>query len=977
MSSDVVAGVSESRRGSTDTVSPEDPRKKDVRLTTGKGGQISTPVPWRLIVFQFGLSIPVLLTIPVVAAGLTTLLSGPVSRIAPASGLRLWVFWIATVPIAYAIWLILFLAICAVDVQTRCWYRGLKKVPRVSSAQGILKFYPVVSLYFRARFVYSLPMVQSYLAIPGLRWLVLWSYSNSAHLGTESYVLGMVFDPDLTDIGAGAIVGTGAKLVAHSMTTNPDGSKVLVTAPIIIGPRAVIGGEALIALGANIGADAIVEPMSHVAAFTLIGPGEVWGWTPAVFRRHRFEPCSASPTSASHRPEVVPKLSPGARSGLVQDVCCAVASALNLSVDDVSLTMSSQDCAAWDSLGQMAIASMLHSRIGARISTRDCFRLSSISEIVEYLNSCRPAEVVGTVERLPSNPELLPIFDHVAVTRLLAQENPSRLIHPNFAALRVIVAATFSAEPVVSTLKLWSHAFGVTVEFETAGFDQIPQALLSLTSSFRTNQGGLNVVLTRPEDLLSNGGDRSEELLDAIARFADDFPNMLVVSSLPPVVSRDSHHDRDRIARLRSHWLQAIGNIRGIQVLDFASIVEQIGTTVAANEDGDRLAGIPYSESVYAELGIAIARCVRCRRRGSAKVLALDADGVLWGNVLGEDGVDGIHLGSTASSRPFQQFQESVLHLKERGVLLAVVSRNQMSDVKQVFESHPGMILRSEDIAAWRVNWQPKSQNLKEIAEELNLGLDAIVFVDDDPANQLEVASHTPEVTVLPLPGAPAEFRPTLEKLWCFDAGETTHADTQRTRMILQEQDRKTLQQGSSDLESYLTSLQLRVVMRAATIADLPRVAQLTQKTHQFNLSLKRRVEAELQSLDLSHSMYVIEVADRFGDYGLVGVCVLQRPPDQTDVFEIESLLISCRALGRGVEDAVLHGMIAATRHSRGNILAAEMVLGPRNQPVADFLKRSGFLLVGLDRYSLSIENLCVLPKHIHWTGPLLPDATN
>lgn len=925
---------------------------------------VASPLPWPLIVFQFALSIPVLLTIPVVAAGITMMLVSPLANVAPGSTFWRYVIWVSASPLIYSVWLLLCLVICALDVQSRRWYRGLKKVPRVSSDQGITKFYPVISLYLRMRFLYSLPLTQSLLWLPGLRWLVLWSYSPSAHLGVESYILGYLFDPDLTDVGDGAIVGTGVSVVAHSLTTNPDGTKVLSTAPIVIGPRAVISGESLISMGVTIGADAIIEPLSYVPAFTQIPAGEVWGGNPAVFRRSRFE--SASPVSEPH----LRTTSTATRKVLERSVCSAVASALRLPVNEVSATFSCEDCREWDSLGQMAVASTLYSLTGTEIPMAQCFGLRSIPQIVEFLESKQVRPPSETREAIPANPELLPLLNHQHTTRLLAERKSTNSSLSRFPAIKVVVSATFSAEPLVSSLTLWGNAFGIPIALESAGFDQVPQALLSPESLFRSNAGGINIVLTRPEDLLDGDEDRSGQLLQAIEQFASEFPNLLVVANLPPAVSADFRPLREQVASLRSRWDHTLSEINGIQVLDLAGIVERIGTTGSANADGDRIARVPYSAEVYAELGIAVARHARYRRIPPTKVLALDADGVLWGNVLGEDGIDGISLGSDDAACPFQAFQQSVLKARNRGVLLVVVSRNELADVQQVFESHPGMILRSEDIAAWRVNWQPKSQNLKEIAAELNLGLNSFVFVDDDPANQLEVSSHAFEVTVLPLPKDPAEYGPMLDRLWCFDAAATTDADTQRTQMMHHEQARKKHQQESMNLDSYLESLELQVVMRLATAADMPRVAQLTQKTNQFNLSLKRRSEAEVCCLSLDHAIYVVEVTDRFGDYGLVGVCILTCPSDRAETVEIDTLLISCRALGRGVEEAVLFGILEHIRGCDCRHLEAEFISGPRNQPIVDFLKRSDFHQTRPDRFELSVESSCLLPNHISWIGP-------
>ena len=926
----------------------------------------SPPPPWRLRLIQFGLSIPILLTIPVLAAGITAMIVSPFRHLTHGGSLWHWLIWASTAPLVYTIWLLLFLALCAADVQSRRWYRGLKKVPRVTTADGFTKFFPIVTLYLRMRFVYSLPLVESFMLVPGLRWLVLWSCSTSAHLGPESCIAGRVVDPDLTDIGANAVIGDGAWIVAHSVTTQADGSLVLVTAPIVIGPRAVIGGSSLVALGSTIGADSFVEPLSSVAAHTQIPPGEVWGGNPAVFRRRRFDsdplPAAGKPGSSIHE-----------HQDLTQQVCRAVASALRLTPNEVVPTFSSDECPEWDSIGQMAVASTLYSLTGSAIPMEQVFRLRSVRQIVEYLASRtvpQSREPHEAREVLPADSELLPLMNHPHATRLLVVQDSAATQKYRHPPVKVIVAATFSAEPLMSSLILWSKAFGIPVEWESAGFDQVQQALLSPESPFRRNVSGINVVLTRPEDVLHEGHDRSEALLSVMAQFAREFPHLLVVANLPPVVSSGRDIDSEAVRRLRLTWERSLTGMDGIQILDFATIIERIGTLAASSPEGDRIAAAPYSAEVYAELGIAIARQVRCRRVAPKKVLALDADGVLWGNVLGEDGFDGIGLSSQGPQSQFQLFQKSVLRLKNQGVLLAVVSRNELADVQRVFESHPGMILRAEDIAAWRVNWQPKSQNLREIASELNLGLDSFVFVDDDPVNQMEVEASASEVTVLPLPPNPADYGSTLERLWCFDTLHATEADAQRTTMIRQEHDRKQLQQNSASLESYLSSLGLQVVMRLATADDMPRVAQLTQKTNQFNLSLKRRSEAELGHLLPSHSIYVIDVTDRFGHYGLVGVCILTRPANPSMTVEIDTLLISCRALGRGVEDALLYGMLDHARSHGCRTLEAELNSGPRNHPVAEFLQRSSFEQIHPNRFELSTERSVEIPSHIAWTGP-------
>ena len=285
----------------------------------------------------------------------------------------------------------------------------------------------------------------------------------------------------------------------------------------------------------------------------------------------------------------------------------------------------------------------------------------------------------------------------------------------------------------------------------------------------------------------------------------------------------------------------------------------------------------PYSLALYQELGRETARLIRRRYRPSAKVLALDADNTLWGGIVAEEGAEAVEVGPDGTGRAFQLFQEAALKLRERGVLLVLVSRNEPEDVWAVFDNHPGMRLKRSHITASRINWKSKSQNLKELAAELNLGLDSFVFVDDDPANRQEVAANAPEVTVVPLPADPVEYCQALTQLWVFDsATRLTAEDRERAGMMLQEQERQQVRQAHAHLNDYLHDLKLQVEMREARAFDLSRVAQLEQKTNQFNLTLARRTLDQLKALGRSHSIYVVHAADRFGDYGLIGACILR-----------------------------------------------------------------------------------------------------
>jgi FkbH-like protein len=244
----------------------------------------------------------------------------------------------------------------------------------------------------------------------------------------------------------------------------------------------------------------------------------------------------------------------------------------------------------------------------------------------------------------------------------------------------------------------------------------------------------------------------------------------------------------------------------------------------------------------------------------------------------------------------------------------------------------------------------------------LNLGLDSFVFVDDDAVNRVQVEMHLPQVHVLPLPTDPVLFADTLARLWLFDnPAEQTAEDAARTEMIQQEGDRRRFAESVS-MENYLAGLQLNVEMREAEPHDLARLAQLTQKTNQFNLSLRRRTVEAIKALDSSYRLFVLNARDRFGDYGQIGCCILHRD-ESPRLLVIDTFLSSCRALGRGVEDAFLFGVAEVARGAGASEIIAPLVEGPRNAPALAFFDRTSFVRKD-SRYVAAAMGLGALPAH-------------
>ena len=888
-----------------------------------------------------------------------------------------WHHWLFLSPVLYITWLILFLFLTARSTR-RIGTRHPK--PRHAAFQvggGGQPVDPgmgtVVLCRVRRILVSSLPLVSGLEQIGWMQQLIWRSHSPSVHIGDGAMVWGTVKDPDLTEIGERAVIGAAADVSAHVLTPLADGRFVYQSAPIKIGAGATIGGSVYVGLGSVIGEYAAVEPLSFVAPFTIIPPGEVWGGVPAVCLKRREETARSETVTPATQPA-------GATPAELETAGRLVAFALGIKVTELPQELSADTCSAWDSLGQIAIATALFDSYGVTVGN-DLYRLRTLNDVANAIAQRAARTVPAASKQTPASPpgtavvpddvEMLPLLGPAEATRALAARFPDP--PAGAAPLRVVVAASSTAQPIATTMKVWGRAFGLDLDCEFAGFNQITQTLLSETGPFASNAQGVNVVLVDPTDRIFDAAEQAasgaEELLGAIEVSVSRKPQggLTLVGTLPPPVSSFSALDRNEYEQLRQVWRARLGNMPGVQVFDFAAVVEQVGVTAARNSESEAASRMPYSPALYQALGIALVRQIVATRRSPAKVIAVDCDHTLWGGVLGEVGFEGIQIGSDGVGRSFQLFQRYLKQLKDRGLLLAVVSKNEEADVLRVFENHPEMVLRPDDIAAWRVNWNHKSQNLQELAEELNLGIDSFVFLDDDAAVRMEVSMRLPGIHVVPLPDDPARYCETLGQLWLLDGAQATEADRKRTRMMQEESRRRGEQRTAASLEQYLASLDLEVEIREPDDAEWPRVAQLSQRTNQFNLSLKRRTAEEMRAVADNDSVLIVKARDRFGDYGLVGACIVRKPVSAA--CEIDTLLMSCRVLGRGVEDAFLHAMAKAAAARGASQLVAPFVAGPRNQLVKEFLARSGFFETQPNTWVRTVTEIPALPKHVRWVG--------
>lgn len=441
-------------------------------------------------------------------------------------------------------------------------------------------------------------------------------------------------------------------------------------------------------------------------------------------------------------------------------------------------------------------------------------------------------------------------------------------------------------------------------------------------------------------------------LADAIVGFAAAHAGGVVVADPPtPVGFGLDHRDPAELAELAAlrHELSATFDAR----LDGAA-VDRLAVSALQLAHGslawfDRRNWVmqrnPHTSEAALAIGLGIADVIVRRTQAAPKVLVLDCDDTLWGGVVVDDGIGALQASDTFPGFAYRSFQIAARRLRHRGVLLALASKNDDENVRRAFAEVDGMALTDDDIAGRRVSWEPKPDGIASLAAEFNLGLDSFVFVDDSDYEVGSVRTQLPVVRVLQVPEDIEELPDLLAESGWFRGLRVTDDDRERT-VRMQAESERTHAASAMTHEEFLANLDLVVRVARAGDADLGRVVQLINKTNQFNLTTRRRADAEVASIvaDADHEVFVTHVEDRFGTYGLIGVVIARVGAGaDADVAELDSVLMSCRVLGRGVETAMLAAAVDALRARGVGDVVGRYVPTDRNAMVAELLPEHGF----------------------------------
>jgi FkbH-like protein len=565
---------------------------------------------------------------------------------------------------------------------------------------------------------------------------------------------------------------------------------------------------------------------------------------------------------------------------------------------------------------------------------------------------------------------------------LAAQKSHTTL--PGLEPLRLAILGSATTSHLPPGIRVAGLRRSLAIEIYEAPyglyFQELNQALNSPDSALHTFAPQAILLALDARHLAASTGATADTALDLLEscwrRARSTFHCQIVQQTILPVLPTLLGSNEDRMPSSPAAIVQEIN--RRLPALAAAESVDLLALDRIALDEGltfwhdpalwhrSKHEVHPRAAALYGEH---LARLLAAARGRSAKCLVLDLDNTLWSGVIGDDGLDGIILGQGSElGEAHAELQRYALSLTERGIILAVCSKNDEINALAPFTHHPEMILRRESIACFVANWTDKATNLRSIAKQLNIGLDALVFLDDNPAERAIVRQELPQVHVPELPDDPSAFAPTLAAAGYFEALRLTDDDRARATQYQANAERERLKDSATDMPAYLQSLRMTLTAGPFDTLNLARITQLLNKTNQFNLMTERLSEAEVlaRSNDPRWLTLYARLTDRFGDNGLIAL--LMARIESTDAV-IETFLMSCRVLGRAVEQACLN-LLAATAQSRGvTRLIGQYRPTEKNSMVRDLFPTLGFTPLDSDnnitRYALDLATFTPLPVHM------------
>jgi len=534
---------------------------------------------------------------------------------------------------------------------------------------------------------------------------------------------------------------------------------------------------------------------------------------------------------------------------------------------------------------------------------------------------------------------------------------------------RVGILRSFTVEPMVPLLRAAAFCAGIDLQVYLSDFNAYVQEIVDPSSSLYEFAADAVILAIQTRDIapaLWNSFSLLERERNhaLVAQITGDFGNWvrefrrhsrahLIIHNLEQPVApsagildgQSAEGQKAAIEEINRELRALCAEQVGVYALDYDAMAARHGRASWHDEYKWSTVRLPIAAPNLIHLVNEWVRFLHPLTGKVAKVLVTDLDNTLWGGILGEDGMDGICLGSEYPGSAFQELHRVLIDLQQRGIVLAICSKNNRTEALEALQNHPGMLLKPNHFAAVRINWEEKVQNLRELAAELNVGIDALALLDDSPVEREQVRRALPEVFLIDLPSEPSQFACAVRESPIFERLVLSSEDAHRSAMYQAQQERQQLQQAVSSREDFYRSLQQEAEIAPITKATLARAAQLIKKTNQFNLTNQRYTEQQILELAASRDWecFSMRVQDRFGDNGLVGVALLHH---NCEMCEVDTFLLSCRVIGRTVETAFLAFLVEHAWARGARRLQGWFVPSSKNAAAESFYPRHGFHLV-------------------------------
>ena len=542
---------------------------------------------------------------------------------------------------------------------------------------------------------------------------------------------------------------------------------------------------------------------------------------------------------------------------------------------------------------------------------------------------------------------------------------------------KIAFLSNFTLQGLSSVLQVISNQYGMNIHVYESPYNQYRQEIIDMNSNWNKFNSDMSFLILDFESLIGSSiydyhSYKTEERKELIDKTCLDVINLvesilkhqngiIVISTfLLPTFSPLGIYEskmkyplKEFVIKLNQLLFELSTKHDSLFCLEMDNLFQKFGSENMVDEKLKYLADMKISPDKFEHIANDMLSFLIPLFGKTKKCLVLDLDNTLWGGIVGEDGINGIKLDSKSPGNSFLEFQKVILQLNQRGVILAINSKNNLSDVIEVFEKHPNMILKENHFASMKINWNDKASNISSIAGEINVGIDSMVFWDDDPVNRELIRQKFPDVFVVDVPKDTSLYAKTLRTLPLFNSFQLTNEDMKKGQIYAAQRQRKTHESSFTNIDDFLSSLEMEVECENANEFTINRISQLVMKTNQFNLTSKRYSDNEIKKMafDDNYIIRTFSVINKFGDNGLIGLYIIKKI--STKEWIIDSFLLSCRIMGRNMENLMLNDILQLAQQENIEKIEGEYIKSPKNSVTKDLYTKYGFRSISDTKFVL------------------------